>query len=253
MSPDPTPARDYLDRSLSLLWNGLPPAPKGPRRTLTLERIVDTAITVADTEGLEALSMRRLARDLSVGTMSLYRYVPDKSVLLDLMLDAVSAPGTLTRTAVDGDWREMLAASAREGRQLYLHHPWMLDVNWTRPVLGPGSVQAMELLMTVLDTLPMNDQEKVMVISSVDGYVVGTVRQQIQYDTAVDAVGVSDEEFWDAQLPYLERAMGSGDYPTMAQMSEDTFDGGWEDTFELGLQLLLDGLERELERRSSGS
>src|SRR5690606_39154128 len=221
---------------------------RGPRRTLTLERIVETAITIADAEGLDALSMRRLARDLDVGTMSLYRYVPDKAVLLDLMLDRLSAPGPREDYA-DRPWREVLERNAVGGRELYLAHPWLMQVNWTRPVLGPSSTGGMELLMSQLAGLPLSDQEKMMIVSTVDGYVTGTVRQEIQYNAAVAEAGMSDEEFWSAQLPFLERAMNSGDYPTMAGMSEDTFDAGWEQTFRFGLRLLLDGLERELDRR----
>ena len=79
-----------VSRSLELLW-GLGERPsRGPKPGLTLDRIVTAAVAVADAEGLGALSMRRVATDLGVGTMSLYRYVPGKAELLDLMLDKVA-------------------------------------------------------------------------------------------------------------------------------------------------------------------
>lgn len=77
-----------LEKSLQLLWEGLPEPEKGPKPKLTLEQIVAAGIELADNEGVEALSMRKLAQQLDVGTMSLYRYVPSKDDLLNLMLDA---------------------------------------------------------------------------------------------------------------------------------------------------------------------
>lgn len=240
-------AREYLARSLDLLWNGLPAASRGPHRTLTLRRIADTAIAIADAEGLEALSMRRLARELDVGTMSLYRYVPDKSVLLDLMLDIANSPGDEPSYADTQNWREVLEREARTGRDFYLAHPWLLEVNWTRPVLGPGSIGTMEALLSHLRDLPMGDREKIMLISLIDGYVVGAVRQQLQYRQSIQEAGGDESVLWDTQLPYLERAMATGGYPTLAALADDAFDGDWDETFELGLGLLLDGLAERIQ------
>lgn len=250
-SPDSDTGLEFLDQSLELLWRGLPESGKGPRRSLTLAQITRAAIDLATSEGLNALSMRRLARELGVGTMSLYRYVPDKSVLLDLMLDTVTMPGEAKEDNAARHWREVLEIEARESRGLYLRHPWVMQVNWTRPVLGPGSLSAMELTMAGLRDLTLSDREKIMLISIIDGFVVGTVRQEIQYEAAVGEAGVSDEKFWRAQLPHLERAMASGNYPVMALMDEDSYDAGWEETFEFGLRMLLDGIEREIEERHS--
>src|SRR5688500_2426129 len=79
-----------LDRSLALLWEMDHRPTRGPKPALTLERIVTAAITIADAEGLAGLSMRRVAAELGVGTMSLYRYVPGKGELLDLMIDRIN-------------------------------------------------------------------------------------------------------------------------------------------------------------------
>jgi AcrR family transcriptional regulator len=239
----PPQARASLEASLELLWEGWEPSARGPKPTLTLERIVDAAIHVADADGVDALSMRRIARDLGVGTMSLYRYVPDKSVLLDLMLDRVSAPSVTQRRR---SWRKTLETLAWEGRTLYLRHPWLLQVNWSRPVLGPNTVAGMESVMSGMKRLPVTDREKIMLLTILDAYVVGSVRQQIMYEGAAEETGLSEEEFWGTQLPFLEQAMASGRYPTMASMAEDAFDAGWEDTFATGLRHLLDGLAANL-------
>src|SRR5688572_6354769 len=102
-----TDAAGALVRSQELLWGGLERGSRGPKPGLTLEKIVDTAIRVADADGIDAVSMRRLARELGVGTMSLYRYVPGKEELLALMLDRVSAD-TVLRPDDGPNWRTAL-------------------------------------------------------------------------------------------------------------------------------------------------
>ncbi|WP_435111555.1 TetR/AcrR family transcriptional regulator [Nocardiopsis synnemataformans] len=239
-----------LARSQQLLWEGLPESRKGPKPALSLERIVNTGIAIAEAEGIEALSMRKLAAALGMGTMSLYRYVPSKSELLNLMLDHVS--GTqLGRLDPDGGWRDTLATAAWRGRELYLRHRWLLQVNWSRPVLGPNSVAEMEETMSGLADLPFSDQEKFMVISLLDSYVTGSVRQRILHENATVESGMTDEEFWGNQLSVLVKAMESGDFPTMAAMDDDAFDADWEETFALGLRFVLDGIDREVARRAA--
>ena len=102
-----------IGRTLELLWETGRRPSRGPKPTLTLDRIVEAAIRVADTEGLEGLSMRRVAAELGTGTMSLYRYVPGKGELLDLMLDRVQRPSENPADLGDDGWRTALEALAR--------------------------------------------------------------------------------------------------------------------------------------------
>jgi AcrR family transcriptional regulator len=113
-------------KSLELLW-GLQARPtRGPKPALTVAAVVEAAVRIADTEGLAAMSMRRVADELGVGAMTLYRYVPGKGELLDVMLDSVYAELPLRR--IEGDWRAKLEEVARENRELCLRHPWTLYV-----------------------------------------------------------------------------------------------------------------------------
>lgn len=250
-----TPERDpaeQLRRSIDLLWGEWVPPTRGPKPSLSLERIVDAAIALADREGLAALSMRRVAAELGAGTMSLYRHVPGKAELLALMLDKVSDPGDVA-TLEHAGWREVIETAARGSHQLYLRHPWLIQVNWTRPVLGPSTLASVEVFVRGLRGLNLTDQERISIMIMVDGYVTGIARQRIQNAQAYDETGLTDEEFWSAQHPVLTKAMESGRYPHMAALGEDAFGGGWDETFEFGLQRLLDGIAALLDSRRSST
>jgi AcrR family transcriptional regulator len=248
---DPT-AAEQVRRSMELLWNGGDArAAPGPKPSLTLDRIVDAAITLADRDGIDGLSMRRVAAELGVGTMSLYRYVPGKSELLALMLDKVGAPGEAA--SAGSSWRQVVEAAAQGTYVLYLTHPWLLQVNWTRPVLGPNSVASLEIYVRGLRGLGLTSQEQIAVVTMVDAYVVGHARQRIQYEAATVQSGFSDEEFWAQQYPYLEKAMLSGRYPAMAALDESAFTLGWEEGFTFGLARILDGLAALIAARSASA
>ncbi|WP_280181853.1 TetR/AcrR family transcriptional regulator, partial [Nocardia farcinica] len=145
-------------RTLTLLW-GLHPKPG--RKGLTVATIVAAGIEVADAEGLDAVTMRRVSERLGVGAMSLYTHVPGKTDLVELMHDAVLAdlyrdPG---EPAAAGDWRAGLTLVAQRNWQLYQRHPWLLGLIGTRPVPGPHSIAKYEAELRPLDGLGLGDVE----------------------------------------------------------------------------------------------
>ncbi|WP_249024638.1 TetR/AcrR family transcriptional regulator, partial [Couchioplanes caeruleus] len=103
-------------RTIDLLWFEEPQSRRGRRKGLTLTQVVDAAIALADAEGLDAVSMRRVAQELGVVPMTLYTYVPDKAALLDLMLDALYLRMPRSREEAAG-WRERVVAVAAENRR----------------------------------------------------------------------------------------------------------------------------------------
>src|SRR3954453_15232642 len=125
-------------RTIDLLW--FPEAGekrRGRRPGLSVPRVVETGIALADAEGLEAVTMRRVAQELGVVPMTLYTYVPDKATLLELMLDRLYL--AMPRAAVpERPWRGRLAAVAGETRLLYAEHPGAAELPAARPPLGPG-------------------------------------------------------------------------------------------------------------------
>ncbi|WP_103502826.1 MULTISPECIES: TetR/AcrR family transcriptional regulator [unclassified Streptomyces] len=232
-----------VSRSMELLWRGKEPTGRGPRPGLSLEGIVTAAVTLADREGLEALSMRKVAAELGVGTMSLYRYVPGKGELLDLMLDHVVGTGDEHAVHLDGlAWREGLEAIAEGTWELYTAHPWLLQVNQSRPVLGPGAMASLDHTLRLLDGLGLTTRERVGMILTVEHFVAGSARTHVLQQRVAEETGVSDEEFWAAQAPAMETAMASGAFPQVAGLDEQAFAIGGLEMMRFGLGPLLDGL-----------
>ncbi|AYY11737.1 TetR/AcrR family transcriptional regulator [Actinobacteria bacterium YIM 96077] len=240
-----------VHRSMELLWDLCERPSRGPKPGLTLETIVTAAVEIADAEGLEALSMRRVATHLGVGTMSLYRYIPGKSELLDLMLDHVlEMPDGVPDMSHLG-WREFLERTAREQWQLCMSHPWYPFVDQARPLLGPNGLETVEYVFRHLRPMGLSDQEMAVVITSLSNFVESTARVYINEKQAEERTGISNDEFWAAQAPALDEAMKSGQFPVMADLAGDTWGFTSETVFEFGLQRFLDGLESFLARRSS--
>ncbi|RIQ15756.1 TetR/AcrR family transcriptional regulator [Jiangella rhizosphaerae] len=235
-----------LSKSLELLWGMRERPTRGPKPGLTLERIVEAAVEVADADGLDALSMRRVAAQLGVGTMSLYRYVPGKSELLDLMLDHIAGPvddDVEDDAAADAvGWRAALDEMARGIWQMCLDHPWYPLVDQVRPLLGPNNMAGMDRLLRRLKPTGLSDQQLVLMVSVVDGFVTAVARAHVNAQNAEQRTGITEEEFWAAQEPVLIKAMGTGRFPTLARLHENTFTFSYEDVFEFGLKVVLDGL-----------
>jgi AcrR family transcriptional regulator len=240
-----------VDRSLALLWD-LDAAPsRGPKPALTLDRIVATAIQIADAEGLEAVSMRRIAAALGVGAMSLYRYIPGKAELLDLMLDKVLDVDP-NSPPLGPDWRTALHRMGMEMWALYTGHPWLPQVDQTRPVLGPNALAGLNMAMRELTDLPLSDAEKIQVISVIESLAAAVARLENNAVAAERRTGVSSEEFWQAQEPVLTKAMESGRYPLLAALAEDAWVWTGRDLFEFGLTRLIDGIGVLAEQRAGG-
>ncbi|MGA4841210.1 TetR/AcrR family transcriptional regulator [Streptomyces sp. G45] len=251
MATTETSGSGDITRSLELMWGGGERPTRGPKPGLTLDRIVTAAVRLADAEGIAAVSMRRLSQELGTGTMSLYRYVPGKAELLDLMLNHVQAPGGDEAPVADG-WRAGVEAYARETLARYQAHPWLLHVNQARPVLGPSAVGGLEKVLARIKPTGLSDPELISVLLMVEGYVSGVARVQVHEVEAERDSGVTTEAFWEAQGPVLEEVMRSGRYPLVAGLSEEAF-GPDFDHFEFGLQRILDGLDVLVRQRATAA
>jgi AcrR family transcriptional regulator len=234
-------------RSLELLWGAERRPTRGPRPGLSVERIVRTAIELADTGGLEALSMRRVADRLGVGAMSLYTYVPGKAELLDLMLDTVL--GEVARPDGAGGWRAALEARAREDWALYHRHPWVLQISGTRSLLGPNETELYEATLAAAEGTGLPGRQLIQVVTTVWEYTRGAARTAVDAAQAERRTGVSDERWWEERSAFWEEYFDPERYPMIAWVWES---GGYddpEDEFEFGLERVLDGVEALVDAR----
>ena len=239
MTPPEPPDDLQLPPSLELLWGLREPGSRGPRRGLTLARIVDAGIHVAQTEGVGALSMARIAKQLGVGTMSLYRYVASKDELLTTMVDA--GLGAPPPPAGGEDWRAGLTRWAVGVRTAYQANPWALRVPISGPPLGPNNVAWLDNALATMAGAPLTEQEKLSCVLLVSGFVRNDVTLALNFAEAsagepqMPGYGqllgrlISPEA-----MPSLHRAIESGSL-------DDPDDPDAEFTF--GLARILDGIE----------
>lgn len=246
---DERSGRGDIERTLRLLWDPEPIPGRGPRRSLSVATIVDTAVEIADAHGLVAVSIRAVAAELGVGAMTLYRYIPSKAELLDLMLDRVNRPAFDELAA---GWRSAMETVGRDLWRLYTTHRWLPLVDQSRPVLGPNAFHWLDLVMGALRGSGLTDQEKVSVIVTVESFVAALARTANAAVAAHEHSGVTHEQFWQAQEGALVAAMTTGRYPHMAQLGEDAFAAPHEEVFELGLHVILDGVQALLDARVEG-
>jgi AcrR family transcriptional regulator len=253
MSPDDGAGRPdggaAVRRSLQLMWGGAPEPTRGPKPGLSVATIVRAAIDLADAEGLVALSMRRIAAALGVGAMSLYRYVPGKSELVDLMVDEVYREDIATAEALAGDWRARLEAYGRQEWALYLRHPWMLQIAQGRPMLGPNSMRSTDIALRAVDGIGLTEDEMLATVVTLSSFVAGLAKTTIEAMQAADRTGISDEEWWEIQGEYVGPAVVAGELPMLTKVGEAGAFNSMFDNFEFGLQRVLDGLGVLIEAR----
>ena len=187
--------------TMALLWGEQRAPRRGPRQSLSVEGIVGAAIEVADADGLEALSMRRVAGRFGVNAMALYTYVPGKAELVDLMLDRVI--GEAARPDGVGGWRAGLELYAREAWALYHRHPWVLRVPYSRGLMGPNQAAALDSALRTLSGIGLSDAEMVAVFGVVSGYVQGAARTSAEAAQTERATGLTDDEWWTTQGPLM--------------------------------------------------
>ena len=237
------------------MWGGEPPPRSGGRRhALTVRRIARAAIELANAEGLDALSMRRVAEHLDVSTMSLYTYVPGKAELIDVMLDSVylkSPPEPVGAT-----WRERLGAIARHQWDLLRRHPWMLRLASSRPPMGPGVLGKYEQELRAVDGLGLTDVEMDALVTLVNDYVGGAARSAVDAVDAVRTSGMGDEEWWAAVGPRLSATIDAERFPLATRVGTTTGQAYQavsdpEHAFAFGLARLLDGVDVLVRNRRS--
>jgi AcrR family transcriptional regulator len=237
-------------------WQAKGRRPPG-RRTGGLSRadIVDIAIAIADAEGTEAVSMRRIARDLRVGAMSLYWHIESKEELHRLMLDSVHAE--IEAPPPSGDWRTDLAAYAGNTRAALLRHPWAIESVNTGPPSGPNDAGNAERLLGTLDRLGLDAKTKMWILTTLGTYVMGAALRDVQeqrWHRTVDETTsrMTEEELAAWHDDFDRQIRGSGRYPQITKILDANFDPDAPETsderFWFGLGCVLDGIAAAIAR-----
>jgi AcrR family transcriptional regulator len=242
-------------RSIALLWGVAEAGRRGPKPRHSVEDVVRAAISLADAEGLEALSMRRVAETLQVSAMSLYTYVPSKAELTDLMLDRVAGEVV---APVGGDWRSRLTALCHQRWALAQRHPWIMRVGTHRPALGPNVLANVEATLSALDGLDLSPQDMDQVTTLVGDYVRGAVRAALDAREIERETGMTDEQWWAMNTPLLQGLIDPVRYPATVRIGEAYKSGAMPPpdrmrNFEFSLQRVLDGIEAFIAGRAKGS
>jgi AcrR family transcriptional regulator len=202
------------------------------RRPLTPERIVARAIRVADAEGLDAVSIRRIAADLDARPMSLYDHVPSKGALLAAMADEVVAE-VLVEPPLADDWREAITTIMRLLYAMLVRHPWLVFVTSKHPRFGPNSERHAGQLAEAMSGLSLEPAEMWILVGTVNDYVLGHSLRAVTIAKPEDLADVIAE-------PAIEAV------PELASLPDYLKTRTSVDRFEAGLQAVLDGIERHL-------
>jgi AcrR family transcriptional regulator len=249
-----------LPRGVALAWGVATHPQRGPKRELSIERIVDAAVEIADAEGLAGVSMSRVATSLGFTTMSLYRYVTSKDDLILLMQERASEV-MIPDSSVERGWREGVTAWVLTIRAAYREHPWLVDIPISGPPITPNSLAIVDSFLHEVRSLPLSDGEKMSALLLCTSYARATSAQDRDLGAAAAAAAdpgeVTGESFFAAlaehvtpeRFPDLAPIFAAGGYVA----DPAAVDASLDDDFTFGLNRILDGIEYHVGRLESGA
>ena len=215
-----------------------------PGLQLSRERIIRTAIALADEEGLAALSMRRIATEFGTSTMALYRHVPSKGELVRLMSEAVFGSGPPGPRPTG--WRPLLEWEARWLWRQYEQHPWLARAmaGLTRPMASPNAMQYLERILSALTGLGLTPAQMMHIHLTVLGYAQGIAMAVELESQARQDSGMTADEWLASMEPRMDALQTTAAHPVLSTLfTEDGFELDLNTLFEFGLARVLDGVE----------
>ncbi|MGV2919639.1 TetR/AcrR family transcriptional regulator [Streptomyces alfalfae] len=229
-----------------VIWARPERAGRGPRPAYSRADIAAAAVRIADADGIDAVSMRRVAGELGCGTMSLYNYVPRKEDLYELMVDAVSGEYELSEAAVGGDWYAGMLGLGRQTRDILRRHPWLTRVMSTGHAFSPNALRYLEHCLGVLDGLAAPQGTKMELIAMVNGTAMTAVAHEIAMAERARGLPWSEEQEQRVRSAYLHGQLADGAYPRLARaVAEGPAPGDPDESYERALRRLLDSFRRE--------
>jgi AcrR family transcriptional regulator len=245
---------ETLSPAVKAAWGRRERPARGPKPELTLERIISAGVALADAEGLNAVSMSKVAAALGTGAMSLYRYVSGKDELVTLMVDAAYG-NPPERPAEPSGWRAGLSWWARTQLEAMSRHSWAIRVPLSGPPLTPFTVNWLEQGLRCMTETPLTETEKMSVILLITGYV----RNETSVTADLDASFLAGSTPVQAMSRYgrlLAELTTDGDFPGLNTVIASGFFEAQDDPpdaeFLFGLERILDGIDLLIKRKQSG-
>lgn len=241
-----------LPRGVALAWGVAADPQRGPKREMSVEKIVDAAVELADAEGLGAVSMAAVAARLGYTPMSLYRYVNAKEDLILLMQENATGLPPESLREVTG-WRERLRAIFRSQLTIYLRHPWILDIPITGSPITPNSSAWMDATLDALDDTALTQIERMAVTLLVTGHVrwYGTVLAA--YSAASRTTGLTPEQITVQEATIFDSLITAEEFPALRRAVEAGVFRTEEDPFTFGIERILDGIAAYVGTLDSGA
>ena len=245
---------EALPRAVALSWGVAERPQRGPKRELSIERIVETAIGVADREGLPAVSMSRIATELGFTTMSLYRYVTSKDDVLALMQDAVCEIPIPAEDDREPDWRSGLRRWSMATIEVIQAHPWFPDIPISGMPLMPNNLAVLDWGLREMRDLPLTDAEKMSTALRLAAYAraAGVVERDIRQSREKGGTPPQSGEAFTAALAELVTPERFPDLAPLVASGGYTDTEAEQDDFAFGLERILDGIERYITARAAG-
>ncbi|MEV6115122.1 TetR/AcrR family transcriptional regulator [Streptomyces sp. NPDC052109] len=223
--------------TLALLWGEQEKPTRGPKPRLTPQRIAAAAAELADAEGLDAVSMSRVAAAFGVSAMALYRYVPGKTELVELMVEAVLGEGPDLSAVPEGDWRAAVREWTRQCARVYAAHPWMLTaLAMRRQIMGPCQLHWLDAALAALEPAGLGAAQRHRIFLLLIGLVRNVTQQRRDAEQERDAE-------WDRLAGEL-LARHADRFPALTKaVAEGAFAPDGIDPLEFGLDRILDGVD----------
>lgn len=241
-----------LRRRSELLWEDRSQPTRGPKPALSAEQIVAAAIEIADEDGLGAVTMHAVAERLGYTAMALYRYFPSKEALYDAIVDAgMGLPPRPTEPR--DDWRTEVTRWAHAKRSMLCARPWLAELPFVAAPHGPNWLSWVEAVVDPLSRTGLSAADTGQMLSVIDGYTRGASDTSISLARS-RARGIPDEEWAAAVGADLGRAIGDPRFPKFAAILTAPADGPartMEESFDFGLQRVLDGIELYIQSTKS--
>ncbi|WP_223626883.1 TetR/AcrR family transcriptional regulator [Microbacterium sp. EST19A] len=230
-----------LPRGIALAWGVAADPQRGPKREMSVEKIVDAAVELADAEGIGAVSMAAVAAKLGFTPMSLYRYVSAKDDLLLLMQEQATGLPPDSHREIDG-WREQLLALYEEQVLLYLRHPWMLSLPINGSPITPNSSAWLDASLASLESTPLTADERMAVALAVTGDARWCGIVQAGYTAQSRSSGLTPDEVAVREATLYDRVISADEFPALRRAIEEDVFLSPADPFRFGVERVLDGV-----------